>query len=70
MSADEAIEERKIGGDVLRLLVSAQKSAGTVSVLEGLIRGVGPPLHVHDDEDLDWHMVQDGGGPGVHASGR
>ena len=19
---------------------------------------------------LDWHMVQDGGGPGVHASGR
>ena len=51
MSADEAVEEWELGGDVLRLLVPAQKSAGTVSVLEGRIHGAGLPLHVHDDED-------------------
>jgi mannose-6-phosphate isomerase-like protein (cupin superfamily) len=45
--AGEAVEEWEFGGDILRLLVSAD----TVTVVEGLARGGGPPLHVHDDED-------------------
>ena len=49
--AGEALEEWNFGGDVLRLLLSAEQSGGVVSVIEGLAHGGGPPLHIHDNED-------------------
>ena len=51
LAAGEALEEWNFGGDVLRLLVSAERSRGAVSVIEFVGHGGGPPVHVHDDED-------------------
>jgi quercetin dioxygenase-like cupin family protein len=51
LAPGESLEEWEMGGDVLRLLVSAEQTRGVVSVIEGVARGGGPPLHVHDNED-------------------
>lgn len=51
LAAGEALEEWYFGGDVLRLLVSAERSHGAVTVIEGVAHGGGPPVHVHDNED-------------------
>ncbi|HEY1333207.1 MAG TPA: cupin domain-containing protein [Myxococcaceae bacterium] len=51
LSAGNALEVVDMGGDELRVLVGAQQSRGTVSVIAGVMHGGGPPLHVHDDED-------------------
>ena len=51
LAAGEALEEWNFGGDVVRLLVSAERSRGAVSVIEFVGYGGGPPVHVHDDED-------------------
>lgn len=39
------------GGSVLSLRVTAERSNGVVTVLEGVITEGGPPAHVHDHED-------------------
>lgn len=39
------------GGSRLSLRVFASRSAGLLTVLEGVVHERGPPLHVHDDED-------------------
>lgn len=36
---------------MLRVLVGAEQSRGTLSVIAGVMHGGGPPLHVHEDED-------------------
>ena len=39
------------GGSVLSLRVTADRSNGLVTVLEGVVSEGGPPVHVHDYED-------------------
>ncbi len=39
------------GGSLLSLKVTAHQSMGLVTVLEGVVRDGGPPLHVHEAED-------------------
>jgi quercetin dioxygenase-like cupin family protein len=52
LSPDEALEVLDMGGgNTLALRVTSRESDGLVTVLEGVLRGSGPPLHVHDDED-------------------
>jgi quercetin dioxygenase-like cupin family protein len=51
LSAGNALEVLDMGGDELRVLVGAEQSHGTVSIIAGVMHGGGPPLHVHDDED-------------------
>ena len=59
-----ATETRKVVdslGGPMRVLVGAEDSARTVSVLEQRLDGPGgPPLHIHDDAD-EMLMVIDGG---------
>ena len=51
-AAGPAIEEWAMGGgSILRLLVDAERSEGSVTVIEGFVQEGGPPLHVHDAED-------------------
>lgn len=39
------------GGSVLSLRVTGEQSNGLVTVIEGIVRHGGPPLHVHEAED-------------------
>ena len=48
----EALEVLDMGGgNALSLRVTSRETGGLVTVLEGVLVGSGPPLHVHDDED-------------------
>jgi quercetin dioxygenase-like cupin family protein len=48
----EALEDLDMGGgSVLSLKVTGRQSLGLVTVLEGVVRSGGPPLHVHEAED-------------------
>src|SRR3954451_20943889 len=58
-------------GSVLSLKVTARQSRGLVTVLEGVVRSGGPPLHVHEAEDevvivlegyLDYQVGDERGG--------
>lgn len=43
-----------MGADsMLSLRVSGEQSDGLVTVVEGVVRHGGPPLHVHENED-EW----------------
>jgi quercetin dioxygenase-like cupin family protein len=47
-----ALEDLDMGdGSVLSLKVTGRQSRGLVTVLEGVVRSGGPPLHVHGAED-------------------
>jgi quercetin dioxygenase-like cupin family protein len=47
-----ALEDLDMGdGSVLSLKVTGRQSLGLVTVLEGVVRSGGPPLHVHEAED-------------------
>jgi quercetin dioxygenase-like cupin family protein len=39
------------GGSALSLKVTGEQSRGGVTVLAGVVRSGGPPLHVHESED-------------------
>jgi quercetin dioxygenase-like cupin family protein len=66
-----ALEDLDMGdGSVLSLKVTRQQSLGLVTVLEGVVRSGGPPLHVHEAEDeviivlegqLDYQVGQERG---------
>lgn len=48
----DALEDLEMGGgSLLSFKVTGQQSLGLVTVLEGIVRAGGPPLHVHDAED-------------------
>jgi quercetin dioxygenase-like cupin family protein len=52
LAPGDALEDLDMGGgSVLSLKVTGQQSLGLVTVLEGVVTGGGPPLHVHDAED-------------------
>lgn len=49
---DEALEDLDMGGgSVLSLKVTGEESNGGVTVIGGVVRAGGPPLHMHDAED-------------------
>jgi len=48
----QALEDLDMGdGSVLSLKVTGRQSFGLVTVVEGVVRSGGPPLHVHEAED-------------------
>jgi quercetin dioxygenase-like cupin family protein len=52
LDAGDALEDLDMGeGSVLSLKVTGRQSSGLVTVLEGVVRSGGPPLHVHEAED-------------------
>jgi mannose-6-phosphate isomerase-like protein (cupin superfamily) len=52
LATGDALEDLEMGGgSLLSLKVTGRQSHGLVTVLEGVVRSGGPPLHVHVAED-------------------
>jgi quercetin dioxygenase-like cupin family protein len=52
LATGDALEDLDMGdGSRLSLKVTGRQSLGLVTVLEGVVRSGGPPLHVHEAED-------------------